>query len=397
MIPSEPTVMVRVRLLVPLVAALMMWLGGCDPGSTEVSVLAYDPVIDTYRIQDVTVRTLDDVGRLEGRATALVGGAELTLDYQDGYLDWEDVGHPVTFSGILHDGVLVPEDFDSLAMMSIYYNIELAMLFFEEIGLDTGRLVLPDTYYAPDFTLVETDGTSSEMTDNAFYMYLSSTERAFFVMPFADFQWVPMAMNTGIMAHEYSHAVFDELVYVPARLTVADMTLASGNFLAGLNEGIADYFAVTLTGDPDFIEHSVPSNTFVVQCNTVAWKDIVRDASRPINYSNALDYTTRNTAALEYCPYDVGSFVASLLYEIATEIDGVDAEEQAPSETTLRRVAAWLLGALDDLGDEITFDFELWDALSLFVARIDSAANRDVACGVIDIRYSMFADQVDGC
>ena len=43
-------------------------------------------------------------------------------------------------------GALVPEDFDSLAMVSIYYQIERSLLFFEDEGLDSERLVHMETF-----------------------------------------------------------------------------------------------------------------------------------------------------------------------------------------------------------------------------------------------------------
>ncbi len=382
-----------------VVFAVMIALAGCrQDDDISVRLPAYDPLVDDYRMTDVEITTLDDLRRLDGRATTLVGGAQIVLDYQKNEIDWKEAGAYVAFGAIKSDGVLIPEDFDSLAMASAYYGLELSMLFLEDVGMPRDLLVHMETYYWPDLKIIENDGEEMDMKDNAFYMYIAQNDRGFYIFPYEDFQWLPLSMNAGVMTHEYTHSVFDALVYDPNRGGVTAAMVSSGaNFLYGLNEGCADSMAVARTGDPDYMEHSIEKNVYVVQCNT-AIREIVRDASVPWNYSPAIDSAARLQPTDDFCPYDVGAFFASLLYSLAQDIDQVGpGPDDIPSDEARAEVARALLGALDDLGQSLRTDFELYDMFSLLTARLSTQAQRDGFCALLELRYAMYYDLVEGC
>jgi hypothetical protein len=390
------------RLKIELISLSLVFaaiFSGCEPEEIKMNLLVYDNATDSYVFDDVEVKTLDDIGRLEGEATTLVGGSSIKLDYQTNKLVWNDAGHSVAFEWIKKNGVLIPEDYHSLAMASIYYNIELSMLFFfDALGLPQGALNDMRTYYWVDMKIVETDGENYKSKDNAFYMYLTPKEQAFFVVPFDQFQWIPMPLNSGIITHEYSHAVFDSVVY--GLKGEAALSSSSVNFLTGINEGCADFFAVARTLDPDYLAHSVPKGLYVIECNYPGvYSELVRDASVPKNYTDLLDTPARDMETFEFCPYDIGSFFESLLYEIAGKID--QDSQGPPSRKSLTTVARWLLGALEDLGNRISSGnqqpFEIWELISNFVMRIGSKEERDAACSVIQTRYEMYFDEVEGC
>ena len=381
------------------VLALMIGLSGCgQEGDVSVRLPAYDLVVDDYILTDVEIATLDDPRRLDGRATTLVGGAEVVLDYQENEIDWKEAGHYVAFGGIKSDGVLIPEDFDSLAMASAYYGLELSMLFFEDIGMPRDLLVHMETYYWPELKIIEADGEEIDMKDNAFYMYIAQNDRGFYIFPHEDFQWLPLSMNAGVMTHEYTHSVFDALVHDPNRgVALAAMTASGANFLYGLNEGCADIMAVSRTGDPDYMEHSIEEGVYVVQCNT-AIREIVRDASVEWYYSPAVDSAARLQPVADFCPYDVGAFFASLLYSLTRDIDQVGpGPNDIPSGEARMEVARTLFLALDDLGQSLRTDFELYDMFSLFNARLSTQAKRDAFCELLESRYTMYYDLVEGC
>ncbi len=376
---------------------VVLGVGGsaaCDPDDPIIALLTYDEASDAYVMADVAVTTLSDVERMKGDATALIGGADVTLDYEESTMTWHDPGHSVAFSAINEDGVLVPEDYDSLAMASIYYNIESSMLFFESLGFDSSKVDIP-TYYNPKFTIIKPDGSSDAdeevAEDNAFYMYMTKKDQALFILPFDQFQWVPLPLNTGIITHEYSHAAFDILIPKPDR--PGDMSNAAENFLYGVNEGFADFMAVARTRDANFMEHTAEEGVFITECNENTQIELVRDASIPIDYTETRhDAPARNTDHAEFCPYDVGSFLSSLMYEIAGELDQPSNRAEALDQT-----AEWLVKAMGDLGKVLSADFELWQLISLFIERVDSDANRVKACSVVEKRYSLYYSNVEGC
>lgn len=374
-------------------------LVGCEPEDVTMRLLVYDSESDSYVFDDVEITTLNDVGRLSGEATTMVGGSSMKLDYRTSKLIWYNAGHSVAFQWTESDGVMIPEDYHSLAMASTYYNIELSTLFFSDsLGLPPGSLNHMKTYYWADMKVVESDGEKYKAADNAFYMYLTAKEQAFFVVPFDKFEWVPMPLNSGIITHEYSHAVFDSLVYgLNGTAALPDVSL---NFLTGINEGAADYFSVARTRDPDYLSQSVPKGLYVIECNySGTYIELVRDASVPRNYTELIDEPARSMGMYEFCPYDIGAFFASLLYEIAGEIEQND--QGAPSGESLVTVARWLLGALEEVGADISSgiqqEFEIWQVISYIVARIDAQDQREAACAIIQHRYEMYFDRVEGC
>jgi len=377
-----------------MVAAL-----GCDPDPAKVELLAYDEATDAYAFEAVTLETIEDIGEMTGRATSIIGAAEFTYDLRTGVMKWDEPGRPVAFAAVEVDGVLVPEDFDSLAMASIYYGIELSLLFYERIGMPRDLLVHLDTYYWPRFKTIYTDGETEIVTDNAYYMYLSKKQRAFFVFPFEQFEWIPMSMNSGIMTHEFSHAVFDELVDEPNRDLFAQMTPSSRNFLYGLNEGWADFMAASRTGDPDFMSHTSPKGIFGIQCNSASWIELIRDVSIVYYYSSMVDNAARTVPVEDFCPYDVGLFFASTMYGVARAIDGHlhNELEYTPTRDSQERVARWLYATMGGLGKSLPIDFELWDVFGEMAAQAATDEERSLLCGVLSQRYALYFDQVEGC
>lgn len=360
-----------------------------------MQLFAYDFNTDSYQLKKVYVNSLSDMDTLKGDATELYSQTSILLDYQTNSLEWKKKGRPVAFQAFKSNGVWIPVDYDSLAMASIYYNIELAHGFFvEQLGLSENTIGVLPTYYWADLVIIEKDGRKSEMYDNAFYMYINDQEQAFFIVPFEQLEWVPMALNSGIVAHEYAHAVFDKLV-LNQNLQTA-MTDPGKNFLYALNEGCSDYMAVALTRDPDFIAHSIPKGTYGIQCNSDITIEIVRDASQVLTYTKDMDKAARGSKPADFCPYQIGEFWSSLLYAIALDLDGVE-NRKIPSAESLAKVAHWLLLAQEDLGQNLNSDFELYDIISILVSKINVSSERDIACSVIQQRYALYFSGVKGC
>jgi hypothetical protein len=372
----------------------------CDPGTVSVELIDYVPSADAYDFRVVDIETLDDVHRLDGRATTLIGDAELELNYQTNLLRWKDPGYRVAFAAVKSGGALVPEDFDSLAMVSIYYQIERSLLFFEDEGLDSDRLVHMETYYWPKFTIIETDGGERIMVDNAFYLYATSTDRSFYVFPYAQFGWLPLSMNGGVMTHEFSHAVYDALVTEPNRawIDAGGITSSAYNFIYGLNEGVADVFAVARLGDPDFMSHSISKGVYVTSCNGGGFTDIVRDASVPVQYTVAIDSAANDQPPDEFCPYDIGRFFSSAVYAAELRFEGAAGEEGAlPSAATRSAFSGALLRALDRLGQSLPPYFELYDLFGLFLEELPDSAAREAMCAALEELYAIHYSDITGC
>jgi len=124
-------------------------------------------------------------------------------------------------------------------------------------------------------------------TNNAFY---DGNLDAMLVVPYTQDN-LPIAVNAGIMAHEHFHSLYFKLVEKnlfdtdvkplhgqKVRTAVLGTSIVGGGtniakvepidsyaekyhklYSRGLNEGLADYWAWVYTGDPDFLQRSLPS------------------------------------------------------------------------------------------------------------------------------------------
>lgn len=374
---------------------------GCDPDTTQMRLLVYDKTIDSYALEDVEVETLKDVSTLSGDATVIEAGLSLKLNYDRGNLDWQSESNPVAFSSVKKDGVLIPSTFDSLAMASIYYHMELSYLFYkDDIELPNSLLKRLPTYYNPEIVIVES-GDRYTMTDNAFYMKISRSDRGFFIVPFEMFQWIPIALNTGIITHEFSHYVFDKLL----QDNLPELNDKSMNFLRSYNEAFADYMAVARTEDPDFMAPSIPPGLFVTpDCNALKNMELTRNIADPIEveYSEEMDDSARViSATAAYCPYQIGLQLAGMFYQMAVELDKEAGtwDGLQPTQASMIHIGKRLVQSMDGLSHTIStnLDFELWEMFTNLVESSEDETETSAICGVITDRYAIYASEVNGC
>ena len=321
-----------------LVATYALVGVACGPGadvdasSAQYLIYNYDTTTGDYGLETVRIETLRDVRSVDGDIVYLRGGGSLVSSEETPRTEaeWEKAlvvdgsGTPTVEFTVDEDGTIVPWDFDSAMMLTVYHHMERAADFFD--GIDTSGLELPDpsisktvgripVYYYPQISLF---GFPLPLfTDNAAYAF---TMNAFLVPPRASItDAVPIYANRGVITHEYSHAVFNRLVYDNARapspiLDSDEWPAIASNEINGLDEGIADIYAFLDLKDPNFIK---PSISF----------DIGRDMSVPKQYSPELlavasleegdDPITDDAGnPIEYDSHILGAIVAAIFYEL---------------------------------------------------------------------------------
>lgn len=325
----------RSHTLWALAAALL--LSSCGPGGSvpyQVVVLVFNPGSGLYEPRTVSLTTLTDVGKLEGSSAKILGGAKFDVDNisattvdQAREQVTKNPGTSVNVSYIESQGALVPADFHSLNMATTYYNLERAHTFFtERIGgtLSDARFGVPNVYYFAEY--VE-NGVAQP--DNAMFLALL---KGFLILPFQTLQQVPMAINQGIVGHEYGHAVFNYNVdnsnpYPPLFYSwLSDFGATPGaNLIAALEEGAADVFGVgttcsddLVTCDTEFMGSSLPAEYLETrridkpQCMDAGmWNNLETDA-----YS---DFTGPGRCVPFGCAYKVGSVFASALWRAGSD------------------------------------------------------------------------------
>lgn len=315
-----------------VIAAALVLLAACEP-APETPVRARALVLSgngSYVTQEVTLNTLTDIIHMEGSVAKLVGGAHIELDSQDPELQGVTTeeafgnalikagGRPVTASWILKEQVLWPADFHTWNLVTAYYNFEKAREYFNTVGnIPHADFGAPSTvYYFPDFILK--DSNPEPIKDNALWF---APTQSFMVAPFDALQKAPLAINSGVMSHEYAHMVFNLKVYGKRRLPDPIVVWGSqgaspgANLIKALDEGLADYhgYGVTCksaTGcDPRFFRTSFDDK--LSNDRDLAKADRCMDTFLRDQLQNA-PLSTFSGQGLEY---KLGTIIASALYQ----------------------------------------------------------------------------------
>lgn len=322
-----------------LVAAAAV-LAGCEPNKpAPARVMALIQTNQgTFAPKEVSLESVGNVVELSGTAAKLVGGAVIVLDFSaaGGNLTEEQIrqllvrnpGSPVQASYVEKNGVLWPADFHTWNMVSMYYNFEQAFKYFQAARVNANDIASPTAYYTPYFAIA--DGSAEvQQYDN---MLFSAPIKAFAILSWNELQLVPLAMNQGAIAHEYSHWVLDQKAYggraFPAALQAWGGT-PQINILKSLDEGLADFHAYGA------------SCVSVAGCNT-RWiepsvgKQVADD--RDIAVTRCIDKSLyqavgsfQNDLFLQQgLEYRLGTIIAASLYQTSKRVpDSLGAVEQA--------------------------------------------------------------------
>ncbi|MCE9672783.1 hypothetical protein LY474_33755 [Myxococcus stipitatus] len=313
--------------------AVLGLAAGCAPDSSapvKVSALVLASNGE-YTPQEVELKTISDIVGLSGNVADLHGGARIVLDSNDPDLQnattpeafanavLKDSGRDVTASYITQNGVLWPADFHTWNMVTTYYNLERAFDYFHDVtNIPTADFGDPvRTYYFPEFVLVDVD--KDPIKDNAMYF---SANASFLILPFDQLQRAPLAINAGIIAHEYSHRVFNLKVYDAQPFPIPLSNWATGgpspgaNILKSFDEGLADLHAYGSTCrskhgcDTRFL-----STSFHGKFDSVADDRDLARTDRCMTESlrdNLLNMSLDQFSGYEYL---VGTLLASALYQ----------------------------------------------------------------------------------
>ena len=254
-----------------LVAALWS-LAGCsgniDPdASTRYLIYNFDQETGDYRLEEAIIETLTDIRTADGAVVNIRGGGllETATEMPQTEEEWRNVmrvvddEQPAIEYTVDEDGTVIPWDFDSAMMLTIYHHYERASDYFASVSVSREEVGKIPVYYYVTQSLLGFRSPIPLFADNAAYAF---TMNAFLVPPRQQLdEAVPLYANRGVITHEYAHAVVNRLLYrndrTPAPLVEEELwpqiALAE---IGSLDEGIADVFAALDTGDPNFFRHS---------------------------------------------------------------------------------------------------------------------------------------------
>jgi hypothetical protein len=257
-------------------------LNGCNLVREEESgpkkvLLPWPNSSGQYSLQVVQIRTLSNLSHMEGE----FGKVRVNQPKDE---------VPPEFQYLKRaDGVLVPLDSTSTQMAASYAHIEKLGELENEIGLQ-GLLPRP-RFLTVEANVLEDNGERKR--DNA--SYFGDRDFIAFVPVSKGNKTLTTSLNAGIIAHEHFHALFNYLVMKKMNLSSEKLRIVTDHFdaapnsmfglqpgngatpnrdywkdeeniklfnegilLSAFNEGLADFWAWVYTGDPNFLQPSLP-------------------------------------------------------------------------------------------------------------------------------------------
>jgi hypothetical protein len=307
-----------------LLAALL--LSGCavDVASPfSAVVVAYDNTNDLYKLAVVRVATVTSLRRLQGTSGTVLAGGAAKADPQ-AYLEagvtvsnlrsrlLTSTPQPVDLSFNTVSGLVYPENYTSLELLTAYANVEKARVSFGSWGLTTFP---PAPIYAHT-PLVDAQGLSPLADGELYYPPLGS----FFLPEPSQKAQLPLHFNLGAVGHGVALQAYQQVVWNLAPIDPSSAVaqsdpdaLPARHVSASVQMGLADFLgtAVTCVGgsncDPEWFDHSLQQSGGTrdldqLHCGT---GDMLRALDQ--------DDTCANCAA--YDPYPLGTVLAYSLWE----------------------------------------------------------------------------------
>ena len=263
-----------------------------------------------YQMQTVTFNTLFNLEKMDGDIAKIIGNATLDIDQEQEVLlganpdeIYLTVGEDVSLDYVVEGDVVHPLNFHSMAMLSIYYNFEKVVEYWRDnLSLDLNDFGKRRLFYDPDIAASSAFGSvSGTIKLNAAFL---PGVRDFWFFKTSPLEKVPFKMNMAILAHEFSHGIFD-YVFAGDDASFYDTSSEQAALqLNGINEGIADYNAWMVTGrESEFVE---------------SLEQFANERIIPVSW-NSQDLINRGTDICTGSYYCKGSVLASALYEVATQ------------------------------------------------------------------------------
>jgi hypothetical protein len=374
------------KVTVPILILVLLGVG-CAPeddvGPQVVRVLVRDG--RDFELRDELLATLESAREVRGSVGELRGGGEIVLEETllEGDLSREntdDVQQAVLIKGdggveadYVHDGeVLVPRDYETLLLFTFYRHLERALTYYEELGVPPRALEPFTAYFYIRFTAMLAWGTTL-FTDNAAYAPLVD---GLLLFPSSALdRGVPLCANDGVVVHELGHGVKHRILSAgrsTPRYVDDDWGLIATNSYRADDEGLADFHAAVLTGDPDFIAPSIPG------------VGLDRDLREARQFTHEL-YEELSDGFVSYNPYPLGSALASFLWATA-------------GYSTVKRLslARTVIAALEALGPSLDDSYRLPVLLDAIMARAEPSLH-DRGCALLETRLEAEFRDVPAC
>ncbi len=337
-------------------AVAVLLLTGCQDvsGPADVWVVSYDATAHDLRLSPQRIDTIESVAEGRGGTTRLLKEPVLAVDADDNPIFKGGVAPAILFDEDA-EGRIVPQDWDSLTLLSYYHHLEKSVAYFQSLGFDTAPMVPLPSYYRIQAGF---DQTVIGLTDNAAYL---PTGHAFLLFESFFIHDIPLAMNDGVVTHEFAHAIFHRVMNGDERMPIEyrlDWPAETINHLGGLHEGQSDIFAAMQFDEPDFFRFSFPG-----------YEDRDMRVARVMTDEEYLALQ-----AGEFEVHDFGAIIAAAAWEFSERIG------------SRARTAELTLAAENAMVADLDASFEVTDFFSRF-ADLCTPGEKVEACAVLCERF----------
>jgi hypothetical protein len=168
----------------------------------------------------------------------------------------------------IKNGVVVPSDYQTLAMLSAYYQFETILASLEaKVGLAPSALLAKqkrgylEVLFEPRIEL-ETDEISATQLVKRNAAFVPG-QGQFVLFERSATEKVPLAVNLQVLSHEFGHALFDYSFFDGDEEDV----LLDNEAVSGLNEGFADFFSFLMVGSTDILGSSLFGSSLISERN----------------------------------------------------------------------------------------------------------------------------------
>lgn len=355
--------------LSPLACALALCACGSDLASPFSAVaITYDVNKQAFKLAQVRVNTLTSLRTLQGSSGDVTSGGKIrvstaalksggTVDSFRAAFTKSAPVQPNLSWNVLND-IVYPEDFESLELLSTYYNMEKARGFLSDWGLTT----LPAQPIVAHADLADENGLPPLRGGELYYAPMAT----FFAPATTPEQQVPPAFNLGAVAHALGHQAVQEQVWGGAAVSPpeAGSDPTALHLAQSFAEGIGDYLGVAVSDDPHWFDHSfqedAPNRALdQIHCSDASW---IAAMAAP------------DTDGAKYDPYPLGSTIAGALWEEA-------------SATTPQNTSRAVLAALGDIGTKAASGLTLPVILDTLAAHAPDDQRSDL-CGIMLNRFA---------
>ncbi len=215
----------------------------------------------TFKFDKATFTWLQDLNSLNGNYFNFVFGGILKASYVSGSIvaakNFEK-SKDLNLRYQVKNGVVVPKDYSTLAMLSSYYQFDVVANNIQTMtgySIDTifskyGKIRI---FFEPKIIL-ETDGSTIQSSGKLNAAYVPGAHQ-FIMFQRSNLENIPLAANLQVIAHEFGHSIW-ELAFDNGNSPDCDR-LNQEFVIRGLNEGFADMNSYTLTGSTNILQNSI--------------------------------------------------------------------------------------------------------------------------------------------